>query len=412
MIGDSCLMLQSQYHMPFALGLIETNGLVAALEAADAMLKAANVRLLSKEQTNPALITMQIIGDVAAVQAAVDAGAAAASRVGLVVATHVIPSPDENLNSIVPGIVGEYNIPPDPVEVEASEETPEEVAELPETEVRAAAPEDEAVETPEEMVVADEIAEPVDDEPEYQTEIEEEEPFAPEIHSVGEEEIEEESSSETVTDEIVDLPELPQPPEATIEDEIAPTDEVIPDKEATASRKKTKEKDTLPFQDSLFSVPSLFDENSVPEETGQDEASAEFPEPVFEDEDSDFEEEIVYETDADIAAEDVVAEEPEEETIEVETPEIDQSIQEIPAAEMSAAEEETVTPQQKPLSPVIDEEAEALREKDILTLNVHQLRRLARHTDNFPIVGRDISKANRQELLYYFDSLKNSSGNS
>lgn len=405
-------MLQSQYHMPFALGLIETNGLVAALEAADAMLKAANVRLLSKEQTNPALITIQIIGDVAAVQAAVDAGAAAAARVGMVVSTHVIPSPDENLNSIVPGILGDDELPSDQVEGEASEETPEEIAELPELEVPAVALEDEAVEFPEEVVVADEIGETLDVEPEDQQEIVEEETLVPEIDSVVEEEIAEESSSETVTDEIVDLPELPQPPEAAIEEETAPVEEATSDKESASRKKKAKEKDTLPFQDSLFSVPSLFDENSVPEETGAEDEPSEFPEPVFGDEVVDFEEEIVYETDADIAIEDALAEESEEEIIEVETPEIEQSIEEIPAEDTPSPVEETVVPQEKPVSPVLDEEAEALREKDILTLNVHQLRRLARHTVNFPIVGRDISKANRQELLYYFDSLKNSSGNS
>lgn len=80
-----------------ALGLVETRGLVAALEAADAMLKAAEVRLLGKEETVPALITIQVVGEVAAVKAAVDAGRAAAERVGAVVSTHVIARPDPDL---------------------------------------------------------------------------------------------------------------------------------------------------------------------------------------------------------------------------------------------------------------------------------------------------------------------------
>src|SRR5664279_3140876 len=88
--------------MPKALGLIETRGLVAAIEAADAMVKAANVKIVGKEQTNPALITIKIVGDVAAVKSAVDAGAAAAQKVGEVVSVHVIPQPDSQMISLFP----------------------------------------------------------------------------------------------------------------------------------------------------------------------------------------------------------------------------------------------------------------------------------------------------------------------
>jgi microcompartment protein CcmL/EutN len=76
-----------------ALGLLETLGLVAALEGADAMLKAAEVRLVRQERTDPALVTSTIVGETAAVRAAVDAGRAAAERVGKVVSAHVIPRP-------------------------------------------------------------------------------------------------------------------------------------------------------------------------------------------------------------------------------------------------------------------------------------------------------------------------------
>jgi len=76
-----------------ALGLIETRGLVGAIEAADAGVKAAPVKLLGTERTDPALITVLFSGDVASVKAAVDAGAAAASKVGQLVAVHVIPRP-------------------------------------------------------------------------------------------------------------------------------------------------------------------------------------------------------------------------------------------------------------------------------------------------------------------------------
>ena len=76
-----------------ALGLIETRGLVGAIEAADAGVKAAPVKLLGTERTDPALVTVLFAGDVASVKAAVDAGAAAASKVGQLVSVHVIPRP-------------------------------------------------------------------------------------------------------------------------------------------------------------------------------------------------------------------------------------------------------------------------------------------------------------------------------
>jgi len=87
--------------MQLALGLIETKGLIGAIEAADAMVKAANVKLVSKEKITAALVTVKIIGEVAAVKSAVDAGAAAAQRVGQLVSAHVIPRPDEQLDDII-----------------------------------------------------------------------------------------------------------------------------------------------------------------------------------------------------------------------------------------------------------------------------------------------------------------------
>jgi microcompartment protein CcmL/EutN len=87
--------------MQLALGLIETKGLIGAIEAADAMVKAANVKLVSKENITAALVTVKVIGDVAAVKAAVDAGAAAAQRVGQLVSAHVIPRPDDQLDELI-----------------------------------------------------------------------------------------------------------------------------------------------------------------------------------------------------------------------------------------------------------------------------------------------------------------------
>lgn len=90
--------------MLLALGLIETKGLIGAIEAADAMVKAANVKLVSKEKITAALVTIKVVGEVAAVKAAVDAGAAAAQRVGQLVAAHVIPRPDDQIECLISDI--------------------------------------------------------------------------------------------------------------------------------------------------------------------------------------------------------------------------------------------------------------------------------------------------------------------
>jgi ethanolamine utilization protein EutM len=85
-----------------ALGMIETKGLTALIEASDAMLKSANVTLLGWQKIGSGLVTAIVVGDVAAVKAAVDAGAAAAGRVGEVVGVQVIPRPHEDLGAVLP----------------------------------------------------------------------------------------------------------------------------------------------------------------------------------------------------------------------------------------------------------------------------------------------------------------------
>ena len=84
-----------------ALGLIETRGLVGAIEAADAMVKAANVALVSKEEIGGGLVTVMVRGDVGAVQAAVEAGAEAAKVVGELVSVHVIPRPHAEVENML-----------------------------------------------------------------------------------------------------------------------------------------------------------------------------------------------------------------------------------------------------------------------------------------------------------------------
>ncbi len=87
-----------------ALGMIETRGLVAAIEAADAMLKAANVELVGTEKIGSGLVSVMVRGDVGAVKAAVEAGSASATRLGEIIATHVIPRPHSDVEKIIPVI--------------------------------------------------------------------------------------------------------------------------------------------------------------------------------------------------------------------------------------------------------------------------------------------------------------------
>lgn len=87
-----------------ALGLIETKGLVASIEAADAMVKAANVVLVGKEYIGAGYVTVMVRGDVGAVKAATDAGAAAARRVGELISVHVIPRPHSEVEKVLPPV--------------------------------------------------------------------------------------------------------------------------------------------------------------------------------------------------------------------------------------------------------------------------------------------------------------------
>ncbi|MBP2649295.1 MAG: microcompartment protein [Firmicutes bacterium] len=91
--------------MSEALGLVETKGLVGAIEAADAMVKAANVILVGYEKIGSGLVTVMVRGDVGAVKAATDAGAAAAQRVGEVISIHVIPRPHVDVEKILPKLM-------------------------------------------------------------------------------------------------------------------------------------------------------------------------------------------------------------------------------------------------------------------------------------------------------------------
>ena len=90
-----------------ALGMVETKGLVGSIEAADAMVKAANVYLIGKETIGGGFVTVMVRGDVGAVKAATDAGATAAERVGELISVHVIPRPHFEVDAILPKVSAE-----------------------------------------------------------------------------------------------------------------------------------------------------------------------------------------------------------------------------------------------------------------------------------------------------------------
>jgi microcompartment protein CcmL/EutN len=116
--------------LEYALGLVETRGLVGSIEAADVMVKTANVSLLGTEYIRNGLVTVQVIGEVAAVKAAVEAGGAAARRVGQLVATHVIPRPSDEIEEILKQRAPALSSPESPSAGDGHEETEEQEEEF------------------------------------------------------------------------------------------------------------------------------------------------------------------------------------------------------------------------------------------------------------------------------------------
>jgi len=268
--------------MLLALGLIETKGLVGAIEAADAMVKAANVKIVGKEKSSGALITIKIVGDVAAVKSAVDAGSVAAQRVGELISAHVIPRPHDELT-----------------------------------------------------------------------------PF-----------IEEKKSKSARKSKVT-------------------TKKVVAAKKADEKTESKKEELTLEFNEEVR-VKKVVEKSVEPEKE-------------------------IVETEEKV-------EEPKEEE---KTPEVNTAVEEVPKVETPKIETPEEKPQKKTdsvkgLDHLAKLRAEAKSElesaklegekpkeldEETLAMNVHELRKLARNNPNFPIRGRDISKANRKVLLDYFKEL-------
>jgi len=263
--------------MLLALGLIETKGLVGAIEAADAMVKAANVKLVGKEKSSGALITIKIVGDVAAVKSAVDAGSAAAQRVGELVSVHVIPRPHDELASFI------------------------EESKKGKGKKKAAV-----------------------------------------------------SGKKKVT------------PEKKIEKKVEPKEEELP-LEVKKEEVKVEEVQEKPVEKKV----------EVVKETVKVEKEPELP----------------------------LMEKTEEVTIPEEKPQKKKTGDVKGMDHLAKLREEAKKELEKGITSKPDSKATKELDEEILSMNVHELRRLARNTSNFPIKGRDISKANRKVLLDYFREL-------
>lgn len=282
--------------MSRALGLVETKGLIGAIEAADAMAKAANVTIIGRETVKPAMVTIKIVGETAAVKHAVEAGAYAAKAVGQLISVLVIPQPDDQILNIMPELDEGPAEEPAPIPKPPKEKTPKKVV----------------TDIPKEVPVVVKAT-------------------APEISEV-----------------------IPETKVVEVIQEVIPK----PVKEKTpgkrGAKKQPKIEDFQPLFEDIIPEP---EKNYIPLETEQP-----IPEP---------DQDIVYY---------------EEEYVK----EIEPEVQELQVTEEISAEE--------------PEEITDLTELD--SLNVHQLRKMARSVKDFPIQGREISKANRTILLEYLKKFR------
>jgi ethanolamine utilization protein EutM len=341
--------------MSQALGLVETRGLVGAIEAADAMAKAANVKIIGREKVVPALITIKCIGDVAAVKAAVEAGAAAAQRVGQLISTHVIPQPDSQLEQFFPEIREVDSNPEKPAKQrKIKEPLPHQTVEV-ETVMII---EESNSDLKEKSISVDEISkEKIDLETSDETNAT----------------LKNEMVSNDVHHSVEKIP-LEEEPETFV----ASVEESIPIVKIKNPKKNKKNAST---------PTTLFDEFAVDKnhlEKLKREALAEL---LLESDETISKEESIVESISDLIDEvdHLILEDQVDSTIEI-----------------NENRESTGELESELESDHIDI---ASKISDINSLNVHHLRKLARQTPNFPIQGREISKANRSTLLALFNKL-------
>lgn len=358
--------------MQLALGLIETKGLVGAIEAADAMLKAANVKLISKEKITAALVTIKIVGEVAAVRSAIDAGAAAAQRVGQLVSTHIIPRPDDQLEPFI------YDLFPDEIQKKSKprkekkssidhpslfsqdEQIVMDANQITDDEELLNSDEEEISDTEIDILESDsnkgsskiEVSEVIDEQSDSEFDgvdllkTESEEDF----HKENEEE---NFSSETNVSEDIKLSSMSEPLE---DNENLDYDESLPEYEEELDDELPEEIDGELGENDFEEIESELDDESADNEISDDIITEPY----------DAEQEEPLENDN----EDLSSKESEQGGANIEV-------------------------------------SQAIPEEEVLIkLNVHDLRKLARSLSDFPIKGREISKANRNILIDYFNQLR------
>lgn len=311
--------------MSLALGLVETKGLVGAIEAADAMAKAANVRIIGREKVVPAYITIKCVGDVAAVKAAVDAGAAAAQRVGQLISIHVIPQPDVQLSQFFPEIE-ESSAEIDYNEISAKKSTRKKSAKSVEKK---------------DSVISIEV------------------PITENIENIS-------------------LPQNVASEEKQVEVSSNEMNEAVVNESIRVTSETKKKSKVVKVQSEPVSLFDSFDVDYDHLSKLKQEALEELNE-----EETQFNQKL----------EDGI------EDAEYSDSEVDETIEYIPETENTR----TI----KNFEDVNEEEvvSTSVEERNISKMNVHQLRKLARQTENFPIQGREISKANRTTLLDYFSQM-------
>lgn len=331
--------------MQLALGLIETKGLIGAIEAADAMVKAANVKIIGKENSTAALVTIKIAGEVAAVKSAVDAGAQAAQRVGQLVSTHVIPRPSEELS---------FLIEDSSLVVAKGRSSKKKKSKKAKPKIKEASLFDpiqgevnENIVVEESVVVphSDNLEEPIES---STTESEEilVEPVPVKIELKAEEELEANSESEKFEHE-----------EDNSHEQVEASEQLEEVKKETVAEEELPEETELQSEDEKL-LESLVTESV--EKIGDSE-------------------------------EIVIAEE-----------ELDEVENDVTQITESSTEESTNI---EATSSVEKKSHPEIKMEELEILNVHVLRKKARSYDDFPIKGRDISKANRGKLLDYFKSM-------
>lgn len=351
-----------------ALGMIETRGMIATIEALDSMLKAADVRLVSNMKAGGGLVTVVVEGDVGAVKAAVDAGAAAVRAISpkALISENVIPRPDASISVVLKGGGGKKSAGPHAPDPEPSPDNDggamkaeTEGSEVISAENRSENEVQETAETAEAVTVSEEAA------AEAQNIGETEE--TPEV----EEEAEESAEAETAEPETSEEPSGTEDQEPVTE---TSAEEAVPEPEASEPEPESPEQEEAPPEEEIVTEPEAAPAEEQEEPQSEEETVPEPEEPETEQAEPEPEEEAVTEPET----------EPDGE-----------------ADTVNAAELPQVTDRESIDQLVAAGGPDAL-DTALADLRVSELRKLARGFNGFSLTGRDISKANKKMLIEAF----------